>query len=80
MDVRAEHLKRLTIVAPNDHSTNRGLLDAAATLGLDALVLPPEEADLSSQRCTTLGSWLDMQFISMLLFQLGSKLMNGGEK
>jgi RimK family alpha-L-glutamate ligase len=35
---------RLAIVARNVDSTNRGLLEAAATLGFDALVLPPEEA------------------------------------
>jgi RimK-like ATP-grasp domain len=36
--------RRLAIVARNASSTNRGLLEAAATLGLDALVLPPEQA------------------------------------
>jgi RimK family alpha-L-glutamate ligase len=37
-------MKRLAIVARNLNSTNEGLLEAAATLGLDTLVLPPEEA------------------------------------
>jgi tetrahydromethanopterin:alpha-L-glutamate ligase len=44
MDISAEHVKRLAIVARNGESTNRGLLEAAAALGLDALVLPPEQA------------------------------------
>lgn len=35
---------RLAIVARNATSTNRGLLAAAATLGMDALVLRPEQA------------------------------------
>jgi hypothetical protein len=34
----------LVIVARNLTSTNRGLLAAVATVGLDALVLPPEQA------------------------------------
>jgi RimK family alpha-L-glutamate ligase len=37
-------MKRLAIVARNMTSTNRGLLEAAAALGLDALVVAPEEA------------------------------------
>jgi RimK family alpha-L-glutamate ligase len=37
-------MKRLAIVARNVTSTNRGLLEAAAALGLDALVVAPEEA------------------------------------
>lgn len=37
-------MKRLASVARTVNSTNRGLLEAAATLGLDALVLPPEQA------------------------------------
>jgi RimK family alpha-L-glutamate ligase len=37
-------VKRLAIVARKGNSTNRGLLDAAVTLGLDAVVLPPEHA------------------------------------
>lgn len=37
-------MDRLLIVARNLTSTNRGLLAAAATVGLDALVLPPEQA------------------------------------
>jgi RimK family alpha-L-glutamate ligase len=37
-------MKRLTIVARNLSPTNRGLLEAAATLGLDAFVLAPESA------------------------------------
>jgi RimK family alpha-L-glutamate ligase len=36
--------KRFAIVASNVNSTNRGLLEAAATLGLDALVVSPERA------------------------------------
>jgi RimK family alpha-L-glutamate ligase len=36
-------MKRLAIVARNGNSTNRGLLEAAATLGLDAVVLSPEQ-------------------------------------
>jgi RimK family alpha-L-glutamate ligase len=37
-------MKRLAIVARSGNSTNRGLLEAAATLGLDAVVVPPEQA------------------------------------
>jgi RimK family alpha-L-glutamate ligase len=37
-------MKRLAIVARSNSSTNRGLLKAATTLGVDALVVPPEEA------------------------------------
>jgi RimK family alpha-L-glutamate ligase len=37
-------MQRLVIVARNRNSTNRGLLAAAAALGLDACVLPPEQA------------------------------------
>jgi glutathione synthase/RimK-type ligase-like ATP-grasp enzyme len=37
-------LGRLAIVARNGTSTNRGLLEVAATLGIDALVFPPEQA------------------------------------
>jgi ribosomal protein S6--L-glutamate ligase len=37
-------MKRLAIIASNVTSTNRGLLAAAATLGLDAFVLTPEHA------------------------------------
>jgi RimK family alpha-L-glutamate ligase len=37
--------KRFAIVARNVNSTNRGLLDGAATLGLEALVLPPEQVN-----------------------------------
>jgi RimK family alpha-L-glutamate ligase len=37
-------MKRLAIVARNGNPTNRGLLAAAATLGLDALVLSPQQA------------------------------------
>jgi RimK family alpha-L-glutamate ligase len=37
-------MKRLAVVARNDNPTNRGLLAAAATLGLDAVVLSPEQA------------------------------------
>jgi RimK family alpha-L-glutamate ligase len=46
MYVRAQSSprKRLAIVARNLTSTNRGLLGAAAALGLDALVVAPEEA------------------------------------
>jgi RimK family alpha-L-glutamate ligase len=45
MDIHTEEMKRLAIVARNGEPTNRGLIAAAATLGLDAVVLPPEEAD-----------------------------------
>jgi RimK family alpha-L-glutamate ligase len=37
-------MKRLAIVARNGDATNRGLLEAAATLGLDAFVVLPEQA------------------------------------
>jgi [lysine-biosynthesis-protein LysW]---L-2-aminoadipate ligase len=37
-------MKRLAIVARNGNATNRGLLEAAATLGLDAVVVSPEQA------------------------------------
>jgi RimK family alpha-L-glutamate ligase len=37
-------VKRLVILARNVNSTNRGLLGAAADVGLAALVLPPEHA------------------------------------
>jgi RimK family alpha-L-glutamate ligase len=37
-------VKRLAIVARNINPTNRGLLDAAATLGLEALLVRPEVA------------------------------------
>jgi RimK family alpha-L-glutamate ligase len=37
-------MKRLAIVAHNRNATNRGLLEAAAKLGLDALVIAPERA------------------------------------
>jgi RimK family alpha-L-glutamate ligase len=45
-DTRAGQVdvKRLAIVARTISRTNRRLLEAAAKLGLDALVLPPEEA------------------------------------
>jgi RimK family alpha-L-glutamate ligase len=43
-DAEGERPKHLAIVARNIGSTNRELLRAAATLGLDALVLPPETA------------------------------------
>lgn len=41
MELRVKHL---AIVARSGNSTNRGLVEAAATLGLDALVLTPKEA------------------------------------
>jgi RimK family alpha-L-glutamate ligase len=37
-------MRRLVIVARNVNPTNRGLLEAAASLGVEALVLSPEEA------------------------------------
>jgi RimK family alpha-L-glutamate ligase len=37
-------MKRLAIVARSLTSTNRALVEAAATLGLDALVVPPKQA------------------------------------
>jgi RimK family alpha-L-glutamate ligase len=45
MNIHTEEMKRLALVARNGEPTNRGLIAAAATLGLDAVVLPPEEAD-----------------------------------
>jgi RimK family alpha-L-glutamate ligase len=44
MDTGAELMKRLAIIARNGKPTNCGLVAAAARLGLDALVLSPEEA------------------------------------
>jgi RimK family alpha-L-glutamate ligase len=46
MDIRtvSPPRRRLVIVSRNVNSTNRGLLEAATTLGLDAVVLPPEKA------------------------------------
>jgi RimK family alpha-L-glutamate ligase len=41
---RSKPVNRFAIVARNLSSTNRGLLEAAETLGLHSLVLPPEEA------------------------------------
>jgi RimK family alpha-L-glutamate ligase len=45
MGIRPDHMKRLAIVARSIKPTDCGLVEAAATLGLDALVLPPEEVD-----------------------------------
>jgi RimK family alpha-L-glutamate ligase len=44
MGTRAEHVKRLAIVAHSIKPTDCGLLEAAAKLGWDALVVPPQEA------------------------------------
>jgi RimK family alpha-L-glutamate ligase len=45
MGIRPDHMRRLAIVARSIKPTDCGLVEAAATLGLDALVLPPEEVD-----------------------------------
>jgi RimK family alpha-L-glutamate ligase len=44
VDTRAEHLNRFALVAHTATPTNCGLLDAAASLGLDGLSLTPEQA------------------------------------